>query len=119
MNAKVIALLKEARKMIESPSTWTQKAFCRGTDGYDLDPLNEYAVCWCTLGALFVAGQKYGPNHRRKAENLLNMAAAKAESDTPLNCGIVCGIVNYNDTHTHSEIMGLLDSVIADLESQP
>ena len=108
MTVKVdsVQLFKEARKLLEKPEAWTQRAFAR-------DKLNEpvitsssfrTAVKWCFAGAI---------------------SQAAMDSDLAIPCissllhdyvgDINIGEWNDDPARTHGEVINLFDSIIADL----
>lgn len=97
-------LLQRVRKLIENPHQWTQGAWARDGEGHPwtAGPL-ERADKWCLIGAIGVISTYIPPTIRNKAVEAaitqLRLAGAKR-------------IVDYNDSHTHSEVIDLLDRAI-------
>ena len=93
---KVSDKLLAAKKLIEDPKDWTQNAFARDSQGTSVGSYDITAVCYCALGATHksIMGDSY------LADNYLHAAAfPKLASE-------------FNDTHTHSEVLGLFDRAI-------
>lgn len=47
-----ITLRSIATELREHPHHWTKGEMARDSKGYSIDPRDEEAVCWCTLGLL-------------------------------------------------------------------
>jgi hypothetical protein len=103
--------LEAVYRLIEKPENWTQKAYARDEKGegiddeYDIDcgeSLSEIeqaahpaARCWCLFGAAY----KCGVTHD------IELGAA-------LGFKIPYLLSEFNDTHTHAEVLALLKSAI-------
>jgi hypothetical protein len=86
-------ILIAARKLIEKPENWTQETSARDAAGRETLPTSPRAVCWCASGAILRAG-------RADAGNALFALRS------------VGNIAHFNDTHTHPEVLALLDKAI-------
>lgn len=111
----VVEVLKRARERISDPSRWTQAAMAR-TRGGNLALSDCFdAVCWCAVGAVhkecspinFVT--EYDSALRSLAETVRDWRWARDP---------FFGVTNFNDTHTHAEVLALFDATIARLESE-
>lgn len=104
--------LEAVYRLIEDPARWTQEAFAKNAagedinDGYDVndegEPLTDEecaahpdARCWCLYGAAYKCGIY---NNFLLAKSLL--------LDTTV------GIADFNDSHTHAEVLALLTTAI-------
>lgn len=103
--------LQKARDLVSDPKRWTQNAFARDEDGrdgpsYDGDWFEP--VCFCSLGALaHVCGME--PEHELPGEDVLAGVIAEQnglEYDLSL-------IHEFNDSHTHAEVLAIFDLAIA------
>lgn len=109
----VAQVLKDAKALIADESHWTQGTSARDKDGWPLsDNASPAAVCWCSIGALARVADTgpAAPFHLYPtARYYLNAAAAKAAAP-----GSHSGksIVNFNDTHTHAEVMEVWNKAI-------
>lgn len=103
---KVAGFLIEAKKLIEDPTKWTQGWFAKNAIGSNVSSLSESVVCFCSLGALErtegreLWDTKYG-------ERLLSR-----DAQVVLETAMKCSVENYNDTHTHAEVMQKWDDAI-------
>ena len=97
-------ILKAARKLIEKPENWTKGAFARSAKGSRVRPVYKGAVCFCSIGAL----QKVsvGGNYT-DAINFLRR-------EVPEDC---MGVMAFNDSRTHSEVLDLFSKAIAAAEA--
>ena len=99
--------LKAARQLISDPAKWTQG---KGARMFNLKPVfarDPAAVCWCSMGAIY----KQCTDQDRSTSDF-------AFSVLDKKCWNLHGIsaVNFNDTHTHAEVLALFDAAIAELE---
>jgi len=111
-----LEVLKGARALISEPSRWTRYACARDRHGLAVFSCSEAAVCWCLDGA--VRKIAYGNNWKY--------------SDAGKQLGLVMSIrpilnkatnsqefTDWQDAHTHAEVLSMLDQTIANLEGQP
>lgn len=102
--------LQKARDLISDPKRWTQGAFARDTLGRDLFDAGEEdfePVCFCSLGALaHVSGLH--PDGTLPGESTLAEVIAK-DLGLPPEIGFV---PDFNDTHTHAEVLAAFDAAI-------
>lgn len=94
-----IATLVRARERIGVPERWTQKVGARDCNGKWVRSGGPDAVCWCLTGACYADG---------------NYQAA-SDAMQLLRTLIGGSVANFNDTHTHAEVIALLDRAIAKL----
>lgn len=93
--------LREARKFIERG--WTKNYQARDANGYDVDPNDPSAVCWCLYGALNAVGamtpEVLCPLQKATNERLL---------------------ANWNDAseRTQAEVLAAFDKAIELAEAQ-
>jgi hypothetical protein len=95
-----LEILKAAREKIAKPENWTKGFAARNIHGHVTAAVARNAVCWCCLGAMWSLN----------ADGYLNaedaFRAATGEDS----------IANFNDTHTHAEVLAAFDKAIAALE---
>lgn len=93
-------VLIAARAKIADPAHWTQFEYARRISGFGVSPESTYAECWCAIGALAsVVGD-----------------TARAEKSAPYNALLDAmgeDVDNFNDTHTHAEVLAKFDEAIA------
>ncbi|MGV2110128.1 DUF6197 family protein [Agrobacterium salinitolerans] len=104
-----VQILKEARALIADGGKWTQGAFARNSLGEKVDPSEEGAVCFCAIGALAKAAGA-NPESELPAENLLVTEMLELDAR---EC-----IPEFNDSHTHADVLALFDRAIARAESE-
>jgi hypothetical protein len=95
--------LKAARALITDPAKWTQGAQARDKRGQPFSTHNDNAVCWCALGAIEKVADPYSEEAYEAAKKLRSISPNGTVSD-------------FNDTHTHVEVLALFDAAIAELE---
>jgi hypothetical protein len=96
------AILRLARKLIEKPRAWTKGAPAKDKRGEFVSPMDKRAVCWCALGAV-----------ERIARAIGSKSDVENSAHYFLYCAIRTSIAEYNDTHTHKQILGRFDRAIA------
>lgn len=89
-------ILRKAKALIDTPEKWTQGAFARDAKGRGVETHDVKAVCFCSAGALGKVNHD-GPN----------------EPYEYLTRSFGGGLVVFNDTHTHAEVMAKWDEAIA------
>ena len=102
-NQQAAEFLTRVRKRIEKPENWTQGAAARiWPKGSPVSVSSPRAKCWCLAGATFREASAYPLDAASEAENKLYRMA---EFD----------VAFWNDTHTHAEVLALLDEAIEEL----
>ncbi len=89
--------LKDARKLIEKPENWTQGAAARAKDGGETYCEGVYAVCFCAVGAIRRSEPGGCWGLLRAADYLRDVCA---------------NIPEFNDNHTHAEVLAKFDEAI-------
>lgn len=97
--------LLAARKLIADPNKWTQGVLARTAARGRVSPESSYATCWCSLGALHRVTSNTHVDKR--VHDLLLKAVWEVE---PSFKGF---FYEYNDSHTHAEVLGCFDRAIA------
>jgi len=101
-------VLKAARKRIEKPENWLQGEFAKKAGGYVCNSGDPDAVCWCLSGAINAADTALG--------GLDDVDWLYMQGVVYRACA--CSIVDYNDTHTHPEVLEVMDKAIALAEKE-
>lgn len=106
-----LEILIEARELISVPERWTQGDYARDREGKGLiDHPSIKPVCYCTLGACTAIEELHnihegGLDPSRAIMSILLKALDNlVEKPTTID--------DYNDTHTHEEILTLFDKAI-------
>lgn len=97
--------LQQMRDLLADPQRWTQRYCGRDANGEAVTVPADEAVCFCLMGAIFQTQGTDSSQHICEIEDHLN--------DSPLLEGV--SYVRFNDTHTHAEVLALLDERIAAL----
>lgn len=111
--SKVVEILKAARASITDPANWTQGEYAKNADGDSLDEREWEAqapACFCSVGAVAKAGAMSVCD----AEN----SAAVVYLGKAIGSKLPCAIVEYNDEHTHEEVLAAFDKAIALAEKE-
>lgn len=103
---KISEILIEAKKKIDTPEKWTKRTLARDSKNQEVDFDSKNAVCFCSIGALEVEFREKG------IPNSTWYSCIKA-----LNAGMGLYIADFNDTHTHEEVMGAWDRAIESQKS--
>jgi hypothetical protein len=93
--------LKAARKKIEDPAHWIQNEICDGPK-----PWSAESSKWCAIGAITSVMGTYTES---PAEEILRSVMGGVKPT---------GIGDFNDTHTHAEVLAAFDAAIAKLEAR-
>lgn len=100
--------LKAVRTLLTDPARWTQLASARLADGHTIRPDgtwvrtdSEDAVSFCLLGAI----RRVCRRHQDAWDALTNQLTTQS-------------ISSFNDSHTHEEVLGLIDAAIRDAQAQ-
>lgn len=107
---KTSEILIRARDLIADPARWTQKSSARDAQGSRVNAFANTATCWCSDGALVKATdwptgyEAYGRSSRVLRETVAGMG--------------LDSYVDFNDTHTHAEVMTLFDTAIATAQAR-
>lgn len=106
--SETVHVLVKARDLIAEPTRWTKRAEALSAHGALVSPRSPLAVCWCLRGAVERAAM-----------------GTDAASDDDLSwrywqraIGHVGDLTDgrparFNDLHTHSEVLDVLDAAIA------
>jgi hypothetical protein len=93
-----VEILKAARAKIEDPERWTTGMYARNREGLPI-PSNDRVACkWCAHGAMMAVTDDDDPDYYKAINALSN----------------VCGgsPANFNDSHTHAEVLDAFDQAI-------
>lgn len=95
-SGNVVEVLEAARNLISDPERWTIEVCARDKDYQACGSKNPNATKWCAIGAIV----------RYAADPIFKLNARKLLED------IVGNIGNYNDSHTHAEVIAVFDAAI-------
>jgi hypothetical protein len=95
--------LQAVYRLIEKPENWTQGDAARGRSGNSVNSNGKYAVCWCLLGAAWRVNGKVEERVMDDMESALG----------------VDSVADFNDNHTHAEVLALLQSAIDRAPERP
>jgi hypothetical protein len=103
-----IETLKAARAKITDPLCWTQDWFAKRIDEdgtlKETDATSSAAACWCSSGAI------------RAVMNVSDWDAISDDYAIPFGFNTLGDLQDFNDTHTHAEVLAAFDEAIARLE---
>lgn len=103
-------VLKAMRALISDPARWTQDAWARDASGRPVMEFDPTAVSFCMAGAW---------------QHII-WAAFPARAEAPLRRDLVTSVAGtlralthmptgeYNDTHSHAEVLAVVDRAIAE-----
>ena len=113
-----MSVLIEARKLIEDPEHWLQGQYAATDKSLPVHPKDEKAVRFCSVGAVV---HLLPPDTLPEAEVRQHSVAVRTldpvwftreKARRVLLHGDRC-IAQYNDTHTHEEVLAVWDLAIA------
>lgn len=105
MSADALQALREARALIQDPERWTRGVLARDANGREVDEHADAAVCWCLEGAVARVCAQSGCGFY-EAWGPVRSAAAFVP------------LAEFNDSHSHADVLAVLDKAIARLESE-
>lgn len=99
-------VLRRARALIEKPENWTQESYAADAQGNGISDPNDGAACrFCSVGAvarvLGIDGSLAEVHHAVKVLN---------------DCTDSGGIIDFNDSRSHAELLAVWDDAIAHAE---
>ena len=100
-------LLIAAKAKIDTPSKWTQGYLARNSSNNRVSCFSPRAVCFCSSGALMVAEDD---------NNVSSYTTTRAQERLVSAMG--GSIPDFNDSHTHSQVMAAWDKAIENVRSQ-
>jgi hypothetical protein len=105
-----VEILKAARDLIADETKWTQGYFAKDAQGKYVSPLDVEAACFCAIGAVSrVSGQpSFETDKSEPARYLWEVIGVSDQF-----------VFEFNDTHTHPEVIELFDKAIARAEQVP
>ena len=102
-------ILNLAKKKIADSHNWTQGTAARDMFGDAVSVTSKDAVCWCAVGSLQSLSLS-------ETENGIGAIAClyldKASGIHITNYGDLRSSAQFNDTHSHEEVMKLFDKAI-------
>ena len=107
-------VLKKARDLLSDSSRWTWNLWARNKDGAYASPASPDACQWCLTGALYKAilGDCSLASLNESESKLYEDCLAKLRTSLSLMGYPMTGVAEYNDTHSHLEVLKLLDKAI-------
>lgn len=104
-------ILEAARTLISDPERWTTGDYALDADGNSVLPVSPRAACWCALGAIDRASH-YAAGHDEFLEHATVLRELQKTVRQDLGFTSIGGIVDYNDTATHDQVLELFDRTI-------
>jgi hypothetical protein len=92
-------ILIEANALIDTPEKWTQEAYARDVNRYPISCRVDEAVCFCSLGAINRVTLE-------KHSHMYLPAVIHLEKTMGMQ------VADFNDRHSHSEVMAAWDRAI-------
>lgn len=97
-------VLQAARSVIEKPENWCQEFLAVNSSGEQVDDSAPDACAWCAMGALWRT--RVSPDKAYEVAALLRDLSGAVS------------LPEFNDTHSHSEVLSLFDRAIAAEQSK-
>lgn len=91
-------ILVAAKAIIANEENWTQGAYAKDKDGSSIGVSCSNAVCFCSIGAI------------------LKITISPFDAMKVLRKHMEDSIINFNDGHTHKEVLAAWDEAIASLD---
>ena len=93
--------LQTVRQKISNPQHWTKGAFARDSNGMAVMELNEEAVCWCIMGAVFACDN----TNDQFVDGVYIVSQLIFTMGYPT-------VSSFNDSSTHEQVLSMLDAAI-------
>lgn len=119
MTLTPVQLTEKVIDLIADPKHWTQRIYFRDKNGASTDM--ENAHCYCSSGALRKVQDDWVPSfslssfYGNTAEIVRTAFQRKAKELFPMHTYGQTGIITFNDSHTHNEVMAVWNETLKDL----
>jgi hypothetical protein len=110
-----LEVLQQARALISDPARWTQGEAALSADGHWVFPPSAQAVRWTLFGALWRVEAQAHVSEMLMDTVVQALVASFDPGDHVYSD--TSRLQQYNNTHTHAEVLALFDAAIARLES--
>ena len=104
MNSETLKVLEKARALIADEAHWCRGAFAVDEHGNKVGALEAAACAWCASGATIRASNASEAGHRARVQLAMQIGSPS--------------VANFNDIHSHAEVLALFDRVIARLREE-
>ena len=101
-----LMVLKAARALIAEKSGWTRRTYARDIHDKSVLPSSVEATCFCSYGAI----ERGALNVIGQTSNIYNISDAEGALRNFIPDGM---IADFNDNHTHAEVLAVFDLAIA------
>ena len=101
MSTTTAEVLKQARALISDEANWTRNSYARTASGEPIGPSDTAACKFCSIGALV----KYSDWETAHGD-MLDLLAYVMQAE----------VAEFNDTHTHAEVLAAFDAAISKAE---
>lgn len=106
-------ILQDVRKLLESPRSWTKRAFARDASGRETGNYHD-AACWCLLGAINKCARvaSFADPHYFDAREHIKRAVVEIAG--PGSPDVPTTTASFNDapSTSHADILAVLDKAI-------
>lgn len=112
-----VEVLKAVREKIADPQNWIQGEYAEDKDTNPVTPYDPSACRFCLAGAFKSLSGSY--KAVSKTSDLMiqqNYNMVQETYDTlcmAIRRAVGAGVIDFNDSHTHAEVLALLDAQIA------
>jgi hypothetical protein len=118
--SKVLEILKMGKQILTPEDHWTQGSLALSDDLFvETQPHSPDAVCWCLVGAIQKAGYVIDDTPSNMATCTALMLLDDLSGIPHTKAGENRRCAEFNDTHTHGEVLALIDKAIEVQERQP
>ena len=98
-------ILRGIRELIRNPAHWTRGALARNAQGQDVPVASPDVQALCLTGAIY----RFDVLH----PNADTMRAVWGSLLEVIHHRYKCPVPEFNDTHSHTEVLAVLDEVIS------
>ena len=108
---KASEFLVDAKRHIDSPEKWTQGFFAADNRGQEVSYASMHATCFCSLGALRLSAYRHKDTWGDLNLNTISREYLRSAVEV-CHQGFSSIISDFNDCHTHEEVMEVWDLAI-------
>ena len=103
-----VEILKKARELISDESRWTQGWYAKNNNGAWTSWIGPDAVCFCSIGAMAHVSKDAVFVIESSPAFAALASAMQEDHDQHENV-----VAEFNDMHTHAEVLAAFDRAIA------
>lgn len=109
----IIDYLIQIKNLLTPFKSWTQKKSATNSIGYEVAPTSPTACCWCISGA--IAKVTWNANDKVLLYNTIHQ---EIMIDVREEMRSAAYVAQFNDNHSHENVLKLIDKTITRLQKE-